>query len=719
MSFYIRILLSLLFVQISYCQVNAQNAWPKEIKSSGGAIISVFEPQPEKYSGNDVTARSAVSIRKTADDEPLFGVMWFEAVLEPTGDNAATVKAVSVLKSKFSDSDEASVATLKEAVETGIPAMNMKLDTRRLNEMFQQEKADTESGINTAPPVIYYRSNPTTLILLDGEPIEQQDEDLKMVRVVNSPYLMLKNPDDKRYYLYGGNFWYSSAQIKSGWENVKILPAKIKVVDAALKEQEAKQEKEDNQEEVKFTTPTDILVSTEPAELIQTEGEPTYKAVENSTLLYVDNSLEEIFKDVESQKNYILLAGRWYSSAKLQGPWEYVSSDKLPAAFASIPQGSEKDGVLASVAGTTAAEEAIMDANIPQTAKVDRSTVTCTVTYDGAPKFVRIENTNLLLAENSNITVMQAPNNQYYALENGIWFKSNKPDGPWEVANERPADVEKIPASSSAYNTKYVYIYHTTPQFVYVGYTPGYLGCYRFHRTIVWGTGWRYHPWYGHRYYPRPYTWGFGMMYSPWSGWCVSWGLSFNYGWMHYHSYYGHGWGWFGPPMYRPPYRPWGWNGGYYGNRPSYRPPRHPNVTTNRPPNYNTRPTPSPRPAMRNNVYNNRPAVVTTDRITRPIAKPANPVGRPGNNQTVKPSTRPTVPREKPSTRPTTPSARPAAKPTTPTARPGTKPATPSVKPAPSKPSVKPRPQQKEPAENRRTRSKEKKIPVRTVEKKE
>jgi len=532
-------------------------------------------------------------------------------------------------------------------------------------------------------------------------------------------YLIIKNPDDKKYYLYGGNFWYSSTQVKSGWTNVKTLPSKIKTIDTALKEQEKKEESEDKETEVKFTEPTDILVSTVPAEIVQTEGEPTYKAVEGSTLLYVDNSLDEIFKDVESQKNFILLSGRWYASTNIQGPWEYVPSDKLPAAFASIPNGSEKDGVLASVAGTAAAEEAIIDANIPQTAKVERSSAKCTVTYDGAPKFVQIENTNLLLAENSNITVMQAPNNQYYALENGIWFKSNNPDGPWEVANERPSDVEKIPASSSAYNAKYVHVYHTTPQYVYVGYTPGYLGSYRYYNTMVWGTGWHYHPWYGHWYYPRPFTWGFGMMYNPWSGWSISWGLSFNYGWFHYHNYYGPGgWGWFGPPMFRPPYRPWGWNGGYYGNRPSGRPPHYPNVTTNRPPNWNTRPVARPaRPIARNNVYNNRPAVITRDRVTRPVARPSGPATRPGNNQGTRPATRPgtttptrpgTTTPTRPTTRPGTttpsrpptsprpanpkPSTRPATKPATPQTRPATRPAQ-TTKPA-TKPAVQPRPAQ-------------------------
>ena len=704
MKLFVILLQSLIFLMFSFIEGFAQGNWPKEITSSDGRIISIFEPQPEKYSSNNITGRAAVSISKTKTDDPVFGVMWFDAVLESGADNnTASIKAITVTASKFADGDEENKTILSKAVEEKLPQMNIQLNLKRVSEMIAQEKTDAESGIQTNPPVIYYRNKPTTLIVLDGEPIEQQDDDLKMTRVVNSPYLIVKNPDDNTFYLYGGSFWYSSKQVKAGWSHVKTLPSKIKSIDTAIKEQEKKDEKTNKEEEPKFTVPTDILVSTAPAELLQTEGEPTYKAVENSTLLYVDNSLEEIFKDIESQKNYILLSGRWYASANLQGPWEYIASDKLPAAFASIPKGSEKDGVLASVAGTEAAKEAVMDASIPQTAKVERSAAKCSVTYDGAPKFVAIENTNLLLAENSNITVMQAPNNQYYALENGIWFKSNNPDGPWEVANERPSDVEKIPASSSAYNTKYVHVYHTTPQYVYVGYTPGYLGSYRYYNTMVWGTGWHYHPWYGHWYYPRPYTWGFGMMYSPWTGWTVNWGLGFNFGWMHYSHYHGYGGGWFGPPMYRPPYRPWGWNGGYYGNRPvNSRPVRQPNVVTNRPANWNARPAARPAVSTRENVYHNRPAVVTRDKVTRPAIRPAvpgnNTGARPGNTtgQVTKPITRPAQPGNNNNGRPQAKPATPA-RPTSP--RPSTKPSTrppttsqpkPSTRPTQTKPATKP-----------------------------
>ena len=627
----------LLALQLAVLTATAQTQWPKEIPGAAGSRITIYEPQPEQYNGNSMYARAAVSIVKKAGEEPVFGVMWFNAALQ-ANNGKATLQDIKLAQSKFADNDDTSKSLLQNAVEKELPAMNIQFETSRLADISAKEKEETGEGLKNDPPQIYYRSRPTTLIVLDGEPVEQQDDDLKMTRIVNSPYLIVKNPSDRKYYLYGGSLWYSSSNVKEGWSNVKNLPSAIRQVDAIMKEEEKKDTATGN-DAAKFTATTDILISTQPAELIQTEGPATYQAVEGSTLLYVNNSLDEIFKDIESQKNYILIAGRWYSSASLEGPWQYTAPDALPAAFAQIPAGSEKDGVLANVAGTAEANEAIIDARVPQTAKVDRISATCTVSYDGSPRFAAIENTNLFIAENSSITVMRAPNNSYYALQNGIWFISNNPNGPWQVANERPSDVEKIPASSSAYNARYVYVYQTTPQYVYVGYTPGYMGNYICGNTIVWGTGWHYRPWYGRYYWPRPYTWGFGMHYNPWNGWSISFGLGFNNSWYRYRRQHVWGCGWFGPPMYRPAYRPWGWNGGYYGNRPfNNRPVMRPNVVVNRPPNWNRQ---QPGPVQRpNNMYDRRrDVVVTRDIIRQPVVRPVRGPGDNNNNRPGNPNT--------------------------------------------------------------------------------
>jgi len=52
-----------------------------------------------------------------------------------------------------------------------------------------------------------------------------------------------------------------------------------------------------------------------------------------------------------------------------------------------------------------------------------------------------------------------------------------------------PDDVQDIPPDNPHYNVKYVYIYDSTPDVSYVGYTPAYMGSYVYGPCVVYGTG--------------------------------------------------------------------------------------------------------------------------------------------------------------------------------------------------------------------------------------
>jgi len=103
-------------------------------------------------------------------------------------------------------------------------------------------------------------------------------------------------------------------------------------------------------------------------------------------LLYISNTESDLFMAIGSQRVYVLLAGRWYAAAKLDGPWSPVAPDKLPESFRKIPSGSDKGNVLAHVPGTDAAKEAVLETQIPQTAAVERNQAKVEVTYDGRPQ---------------------------------------------------------------------------------------------------------------------------------------------------------------------------------------------------------------------------------------------------------------------------------------------------------------------------------------------
>jgi hypothetical protein len=621
--------------------------WPKEIPAEKGATITFYQPTLEELNGNVLTGRAAVSHRKSDKDEPVFGVIWFKAVLETDKDSRmGSLQNFDITKSKFStEATQQQLDSLAAKIEREVMKWDLDISIDQILTNLESNKTLNDPYLKNDPPEIIYRNKPSTLVIIDGDPIVKMDEKMKMERVVNSSFLIVK--EEGKFYTYASGLWFESNEVLSGHKHTGKLPSKIE----PLYQEILKSEKENNngKEIERPTTPPEVIVRTKPAELLQTDGEPKYEAIAGTGLLYATNTLDEIFKDVESQRTFVLLSGRWFSATSIKGPWTYVPADKLPADFAKIPRGSEKDGVLANVAGTPEAEEAKVDAQIPQTAKVDRKTAKIDVQFDGSPKFTAIENTSLKVAENSNVTVLQAANGKYYACENGVWFVSSSPTGPYTVSDERPADVEKIPPDNSAYNTKYVYIYETSPQYVYVGYTPGYMCTYVYGPTVVYGTGYYYAPWYGYYYYPRPVTYGFGFHYNPWTGWSMSFGMSYNTGWyayggVHVSIHFGGYWGGYGHYHY-PPCHGWGYHGGYYGH---HRTINNPTINVNRPVTINTGDI-NVGGGRGSNIYKDKPGVSTRDIQRNPDrgstpgkggARPSQqPAGRPsGGNASTRPS---------------------------------------------------------------------------------
>jgi hypothetical protein len=129
-----------------------------------------------------------------------------------------------------------------------------------------------------------------------------------------------------------------------------------------------------------------FTVSTVPAELLVTEGEPQYTPIKDTNLLYVSNSENNIFMDTQTQDYYALISGRWFKTKSLaEGPWAYAAPDKLPADFAKIPENSVKGFALVNVAGTTAAKEAVLENSIPRP-HIDWKKATTKVEYAGEPK---------------------------------------------------------------------------------------------------------------------------------------------------------------------------------------------------------------------------------------------------------------------------------------------------------------------------------------------
>ena len=551
----------------AYGQDEADNPWPREIPTSQGTVV-FYQPQAETLEDNLLKGRAALAIEANGSEDPLFGAVWFSARLETDRDErTATLTDITVVRTRFPDQDETKAAQLKALLEAEMPKWDMLISLDRLLTSLdvREQRISAASQISTEPPIIIFMPEPAVLITVDGEPRLKKEEDSNLMRVINTPYTVLLDSSNKTYYLNAdAKTWYTSTDIKGEWTVAQSVPQEV----AALAPEPDPAEIEDPEEIEEGGEPGPppvIVVATDPTELISSTSEPEYTPIPGTDLLYMSNTDSDVLLHLTTQLHYVLLAGRWFAADSLDGPWAYLPGEDLPDDFADIPEDDEMGTVLYAVPGTDLAEEALIDAQIPQTATIEREKASLEVEYDGDPEFEDIDDTSMQYALNSPTPVIKAEKT-YYAVDDAVWFVASSPTGPWVVATSVPDAIYAIPPTSPVYHVTYVHIYSHTDDVVYVGYLPGYNGTYVYNTAIVYGTGYYYPYWYRTRYYPRYSTWGFHVRYNPWGGW--SFGLSYSTG--PFTFYVGRGsWyrgGWWGPRRYR------GYRGGYrHGRRSGYR----------------------------------------------------------------------------------------------------------------------------------------------------
>ncbi|MGB5629723.1 MAG: hypothetical protein WBM57_10170, partial [Woeseiaceae bacterium] len=535
--------------------------WPQEIVGENGAVVIIYQPQVESFSGNNLEARAAVSVKMaSAPDVPVFGAVWIKSRLDTNRDTrTAMLRDIEISDVRFADATE----DQKEALASFLEA---ELENTTLNITVDELLADLDfdaSGMPQAdlrhtPPRILLSTEPAMLVSIDGDPVFQGIDGTYFDRVVNSAFLIARAGLD--LYLYvGSNTWYAADEVLGPWSQADKIPEDVRKLVEPV------------EGDASDVGDMKIIIATEPTELIVSAGPPSWAPVEGMDLLYMDNTDSNAFLELSTQSYYVLLSGRWYRGEGIVGEleWTHVPNDELPPPFRDIPPDSVNGAVLSQVAGTQQARDAVLDNTIPQTAAIAKDDTSFSVQYDGDPDFAPIEDIEVEYAQNTAAAVFKY-GALYYACDNGVWYVANSATGPWSVATEVPDAIYKIPASNPYHNVTYVKVYDVTPEVVYVGYTPSYYGSYYYHGTVIYGTGWYYRPWYGPYYYPRYPTWGFHVGYNPWTGWGfgVSWTNGpFRFTYHHGGGYY-HGGGWWGVGGYRPYPRPYV-HSGYQKTRPA------------------------------------------------------------------------------------------------------------------------------------------------------
>jgi hypothetical protein len=198
------------------------------------------------------------------------------------------------------------------------------------------------------------------------------------------------------------------------------------------------------------------------------DGPPRYASVVGTTLQYAVNTSAHLFRDAASSELYVRVGGLWFRAADVNGSWGHVPAASLPAAFSAIPDDSPKSSVKTSIAsrqGPTAGSELYAVAADPGTARL-------VLDMSGDPVLKRIRGTELNYVANASVPVIQIDINNWYAVQDGIWFYSSEVTGPWTVTSRIPPEIHAIPPNAPIYRAIHSRVMSSSTDVTYYGY-PG------------------------------------------------------------------------------------------------------------------------------------------------------------------------------------------------------------------------------------------------------
>ncbi len=531
--------------------------WPHPLTLANAEIL-VYQPQVNSWDDNHLVFRCAIAVKPTGAKNETFGSITASARTDV--DKVArvvTLHDLTITSHRFPtlpDNGAAYVGGIREQI--AIHASEIALD--RLQASLAAAGIKPSSfAVQNQPPRIYVSYSPAILVPVDGDPsLQPLAGDDRFQRVINTRALIVQNTMLQSFYLHVYDGWLVANSMAGPWT---VPQDPIMGLDQIAQKLEASgtvdlltgKPPDGKAPSLKNGVPT-IYTPTVPAELIVFKGQPNLIPVNDTSLLWASNTTNDVLVDSDNNAYYALLAGRWFKAASLDGPWAFVASNALPAGFRRIPAHSPAAVVLPSVAGTPQAKEAVIANSIPQTATVPiNHGPTFTPVLDGAPVFEPVADTSLQYVVNSSVPIIKVAKDSYYAVDAGVWFTAPGINGPWRIAMSVPDVIYTIPISSPIYYATYVHVYGTTPEVVYVGYTPGYLGTVVAPSgVVVYGTGYSYTPWVGSVWYAAPYTYGVAAVpvYNPAVGMTYGFAMGLaTAAWMdggnYYHPYYYGGYG--------------------------------------------------------------------------------------------------------------------------------------------------------------------------------
>lgn len=506
-------------------RIAADRGWPRGYSLPSEAQIVLYQPQVASWEDQkQLVAFAAVSHVAKGEQKPALGTIKFETNTEVSLEQRLVkFSKIKIVETNFQTLSKEQTQEIVNELEKNIPDDDRVITLDRILAYVDKSTINPKNvtGLKSDPPRIILTYSPSILVNFDGEPIWSPIKDNELKFAVNTNWDIFQHQPTGVYYLRNDNSWLRATDLNGFWSRAGKLPDSFN-----------KLPQDDNWKDVRANLPGQpaktlpkVYIHDDPTELIFIEGEPKYVPVPNTGLLWISNTESDLFRLGKDGPVYYLVAGRWFTAPGLGGHWTFATPN-LPEDFKRISLEHPRSRVLASVPGTQQAAEAVLLAEIPQYARVNKKELHAPeVAYNGEPQYENIPGTQVQRAANTDKEIIKV-GDKYYMCYQGVWFMANSPKGPWTIATSVPEDIYKIPPSSPSHSVTYVKVEDDDDDdddwvtfAAYAGYTGLMVGW----GCTVWGTGWYYPPyyWYGGYYpiyYPYWRTYGYGAWYNPYTG---------------------------------------------------------------------------------------------------------------------------------------------------------------------------------------------------------
>ena len=467
--------------------------WPRVYDLPSGGTILMYQPQIATWDKQThMVAYSAVSLRATGAEKPVLGSIKLEADTKVALDERlVNFQNLKIAEANFKELAKERVAEVVAQITKAFPNEErvIALDRILVNVDKSNIVPKTVVGIKADPPTIFFsKTAGGDRQRGRGADLEPDQGERSQVRRQHQLGPVPARADVHLLPAARHQLAEDADLAKGPWAPAGALPASF-----------AKLPAEENWKDVKANLPgkalaagavPKVFVSNTPAELLLLAGEPRYAAVTGTGLLWVSNTESDVFRLGKTGPVYYIVAGRWFSAPDFGGPWTFATPS-LPADFKKIPLEHERSRVLASVPGTDQAAEAVLLAQIPQTARVNKKELKAPeVAYQDEPKFAPIASTTVQRAVNTDKDVFKV-GDAYYMCNQGVWFTGTSPTGPWTVANSVPQEIYQIPASDPSHHVTYVTVEDDDDDDEWVTFAAaaGYTGMMMAWGCAVWGSG--------------------------------------------------------------------------------------------------------------------------------------------------------------------------------------------------------------------------------------